>query len=380
MRIGILTQPLGHNYGGILQNYALQQHLISMGHDPITIDVVGFECTLWQRLRAAVQRPIVRMLKKAARCPAGNENMHQPLTRFIATHIRRTRRHYAPIRSGILDEHGLEALIVGSDQVWRPSYSPNIRNFFLDFCEGRSFKTIAYAASFGNAESEYSPELARDCARLLQRFDAVSVREAASISRCGEIFGVSPELTCDPTLLLGQEHYRSIASPPFPTNSQTAYCACYILDPTSTKMGFIRNWCSRHGIAPLSLLPIAPQHTRNDGYVFAPSSMLPVEDWLGLLAHATAIITDSFHGTVFSIVFGKPFFALDNPMRGSDRIRGLLELAELTSCLVDPVNSGGGPLSMPVASSWTRQPLLHELICSSKGFLDRHIIPRVARA
>ena len=83
-----------------------------------------------------------------------------------------------------LNPNDFDAFIVGSDQVWRRLYMPDIYREYLSFAEGWNVRRISYAASFGTEEWEYSPLETTECRRLLQKFDAVSVREASGVSLC----------------------------------------------------------------------------------------------------------------------------------------------------------------------------------------------------
>lgn len=111
----------------------------------------------------------------------------------------------------LTQKYGLDAYVVGSDQVWRPAFNlgPRLGNMFLDFA-GDDVKKISYAASFGCKEWEYTEEQERMCGKLAKRFDAISVREASGVDLCKEHFGVDATLVLDPTLLLNKEDYGKV--------------------------------------------------------------------------------------------------------------------------------------------------------------------------
>src|SRR5690606_24010101 len=102
-----------------------------------------------------------------------------------------------------------DLVVVGSDQVWRPKYSPNIYNFFVDFI-GRGGKSISYAASFGVDEWEFNEKQTFRCKELIRKFDAVSVREQSAITLCKEKFDSDAELVVDPTLLILAKDYETL--------------------------------------------------------------------------------------------------------------------------------------------------------------------------
>ena len=113
----------------------------------------------------------------------------------------------------LLNEKDFDAIIVGSDQVWRTCYNPQIENAFLDFAkEWKHVRRIAYAPSFGIDEWEYSEEQTQKCRQLVQKFDAVSVREVSGVKLCREYLGVEAKHVLDPTMLLDKEDYLYLIS------------------------------------------------------------------------------------------------------------------------------------------------------------------------
>ena len=125
----------------------------------------------------------------------------QNLQPFIDTHIKKIEVN----DFNALNPNDFDAFIVGSDQVWRRLYMPDIYREYLSFAEGWNVRRISYAASFGTEEWEYSPLETTECRRLLQKFDAVSVREASGVSLCKKHFGVEAVHVVDPTLLLDRD-------------------------------------------------------------------------------------------------------------------------------------------------------------------------------
>ena len=172
MRVGIITQPLEMNYGGILQNWALQQALKRLGHAPITIDAYQRFTTphyVFNYLRAKT----LRMMGKKCNLPRRyhGATRSENTGRFIEQHIDKTRVMW-DYKSSVVRKYHLEALLVGSDQVWRRWYiKDHMTDMYLKFAEGLPVKRIAYAASFGVDKWEYTKEQTEACAPLLQQFD-----------------------------------------------------------------------------------------------------------------------------------------------------------------------------------------------------------------
>ena len=311
MRIGIVTQPLEMNYGGILQNWALQQALRGLGHDPITID--AFERYSTPHYLFNCLRTIMKKLQgKRANLPKRYHGSlrNELLGQFVEQHIAKTRVMWDYKRS-VVNQYRLDALVVGSDQVWRARYNGgHLEDMFLKFAQGLPLKRrVAYAASFGVDEWEYTPEQTRACAGLAQQLDAVSVREQSGVDLCRNHLGVTAQFVLDPTMLLKADSYKAIIDTQW--NSSEPYLAVYCLDITPAKQAFFNRLAQERGLTVRYF---------SAGW----ESKLTVGQWLAMLSNASMVVTDSFHGTVFSILFGREFFSLCNPGRGNTRIAGLL--------------------------------------------------------
>ena len=296
MRIGIVTQPLEMNYGGILQNWALQQVLKRMGHEPITIEAYQRYSTLhftYNWFRVAIKRLLGKNIKYPTRyCGAlRNELMGQ----FIEQHINKTQVMWNYNRVTV-KKYGLDALVVGSDQVWRVAYNgDHIEDMYLKFAQGLPIKRIAYAASFGVDEWEYNEEQTIACAALAQQMNAISVREESGVKLCHDRLGINAVQVLDPTMLLNQDDYQQIIDNEW--DASEPYLAVYCLDVTSAKKDFITKLAEKRGLTVCYF---------SAGW----QSQLTIEQWLAMIKNATLVVTDSFHGTVFSILFEREFYTL----------------------------------------------------------------------
>lgn len=327
MRIGIVTQPLEMNYGGILQNWALQQVLKRLGHEPITIDAYQRFSTphyIYNWLRGHLLRSLGKKASLPLRYHGAMRSKHTG--QFIETHIDKTKVMWN-YKSNVVKKYKIDSLLVGSDQVWRIWYvKTHLEDMYLKFAEGLPLKKrVAYAASLGVDEWEYSLEQTAACAPLAQMFDVISVREKSGVELCRKYLGVEAQCVLDPTMLLDAENYQEIIDKDW--NITEPYLAVYGLDLTPVKKMFINKLAQTHGLQV---------------HYFSPGwkSELTVEQWLAMLNSASMIVTDSFHGTVFGILFGKEFYAICNPHRGNTRISWLLQQMDLESRLIsdtDPV-------------------------------------------
>jgi len=323
MKIGIITLPPSFNYGNILQAWALQTVLERMGH---RVDIVvarprRYKLPPSKKLFVYVKRFLLKyfwgnkniILHYEERLP----ELLRHTERFIQQHLH-IHEYYSFANIG---EKDYEAYVVGSDQIWRRRYNSDIRNCYLFFTEGWGVKRIAYAASFGTSNWEYSPEETKDCAELLSRFDGISVREADAVRLVKEKFHLKAHHVLDPTLLLNREEYEQLI-----LNSSTPHSAgdmlCYLLSDEPQYNNIIEEIASDRGLTPFKV------YSRFDdqSVPMRERIQLPVETWLRGFYDAKLVITDSFHATVFSIIFQKPFILFGSGIRGNERMESLLKM------------------------------------------------------
>lgn len=325
MKIAILTQPLRTNFGGILQDYALQTVLKRLGHEPVTID---YDCrytkTRWVMGRI---KSILTGTKHHIQFPHYNRSGQENLNRFIHQYITMTKPVNTPTRE-VFESINPNAFIVGSDQVWAPACNVPIDylgNMFLDFAPDFKGKRVSYAASFGSGEWTYTPEWTDKCSKLAKKFDAISVREESGVKLCKEYLGVDAIHVLDPTLLLtGADYEKLLSRPAKKTNTLFAY----VLDTSNEKVKFLNTVANKFGFE----LKI---QGANDDLKWEDS----IEDWLADIRDAAMVVTDSFHGSVFAIQFHRPFLSIVNHKRGAERFTSLLGKLGVSSRLVYDVTT-----------------------------------------
>lgn len=312
MQIVIRTLPLRNNYGGVLQNYALQKVLLKLHHTVETLDA-GIEpcpwwiyCLSWLKtcllLFTKKRRPFARIKKP--------EKMLENFEFFIKSNLRTIK---------IAENKGekkkslakADAIVVGSDQVWRPKYSNNIYEAFLRDVKKKSIKRIAYAASFGVNEWEYTAKQTRVCSALAKKFDFISVREESGVKLCKEYLGVNAVWVLDPTLLLEKLDYLDLCKN-VPESSEK-YLAAYVLGMNEN----VKRECEEKAKERGLILKMFSADS-NASYT--------IPEWLAMFRDASYVVTDSFHGSVFSIIFGKEFKCIYNESRGAARFESLLNL------------------------------------------------------
>jgi len=348
MRIAILTHPLHSNYGGLLQAFALQHILRSLGHDAQTIWHRGLRKPLLvEKLRWIQKLWLTFALGMDARLwPLGRSPfIRQHTNRFIRENILTTTGESIALQdiAAHAKTRKFDAWVVGSDQVWANARTLPLETFLLDFLGNDPRpRRIAYAASLGKERFALKPEQIARCALLAKRFHAISVRETGGVTACEKQLGITNAVQMpDPTLLLPAEEYERLISSDTAGGKPAANAGGifgYILDASSEKNSLLQELAGTLALPVSTFMPkkgLFPNpHTPADNYVYPP-----VAHWLRGISSAKHIVTDSFHGTVFALIFNKPFITLNNAKRGAARFTSLLKVFALEDRLVPPDTS-----------------------------------------
>ena len=310
-----------------------------MDHEVWTVDKQETELSIIVKIFSILKRFMLRILYLnpnlirvwATKNEQNKINIHT--NRFIKQNINTTKKIKSFSKLTFLKKYNFDAYVVGSDQVWRLKYSPLITNYFLDFIDkNENVKRIAYAASFGVDKWEFSPKLTRQCAILSKRFDAISVREDSAIQLCQENLGVEAYQVVDPTMLLTKEDYLILVEKDKVPKS-TGTLLVYVLDKSIENNEIIKRIELEMGLTPFSIM------AKNTFYEVGKDNLKdcifpPVTEWIRGFLDAKYVITDSFHGTVFSIIFNKPFICIGNMDRGVIRFTSLLKIFGLEDRLI----------------------------------------------
>lgn len=335
MRIGILSLVLHTNYGGILQSYALQTVLERLGHEVYVFNrEQQYDKTRWKYIpKRFVKRIIGRDVV------IFQEARYKKEAPMICQHIWNFRKKYIHeyiIKSfDDIKKMNLDAIIVGSDQVWRPCYfksqwNAGIENAFLSFTRDWKIKRIAYAASFGVNDWEFSDQETQLVAEAGKLFSVISVREDSGIKLLKEKLNLDSIQVLDPTLLLSRDDYVKLIEKA-DIGKSSGNLLTYILNPSSKKTTFINEVAKAKGLIPFSVNNSNVKQTAPIEQRIMPS----IEKWLQGFNDAKLVVTDSFHACVFSIMFHKQFVVVGNKERGMSRFESLLDMFGLKDRLVN---------------------------------------------
>lgn len=327
MKIGILNLPFDNNYGGNLQRYALVKVLQDMGHDVECIFMYPQYRLPWYKIPYSYpKRYIKKLLGKSSMpirlekmCALNAEKKNKLSLQFYNKYIPHTAKITTMKELKRIADGRYDAFIVGSDQVWRADMTKRLKteNYFFDFLEESSTKRIAYAVSLGT-DVPYEKSLVKKLTPLYKRFASVTVREYSALDLFKSYGWQMPKAqwVLDPTMLLPQEHYKSLIESAQTTNYTEGKIFCYILDKNGNTQKIIddkkKNWgleCYEMGLQN--------------------SITVSIEQWLRNVMQSKFVITDSFHGVVFSILFNRPFIFVGNKKRGNARIESLYKMFDI---------------------------------------------------
>lgn len=314
MKIGILTFHWAQNYGAVLQCFALKCKLEEMGHDVWVIDRLPQYSGMLRRLYHRFSYKYYLSWMKFARF---NRRFLIPKTRRYASG-KALEKHFGK-------EH-FDVVIVGSDQVWR--WNIMGYNYFLDFVDKRKTRKMSYAASFGMSHWMENGLDTLKVADLLKEFEHISVREQTGIDICRRTFGVHAELVLDPTMLHEASFYEETLLKEYPKTSNPKMVSCILGKENRGHCLQLSNWAWKRNLIYEELFWTSWEFYKME---FCRGSFfhISVPEWLDEIRNAEYVVTNSFHCTVFAILFRKQFVVLNNHSGGTDRIRTLLAALHL---------------------------------------------------
>ncbi|MDV7187799.1 polysaccharide pyruvyl transferase family protein [Lutibacter sp. TH_r2] len=324
LKIGILTLPLKGNYGGVLQAFALLTYLKNEGYNAYLVD------RQWDRSKKTIGFYVQKFIY--------HEIIRGKVKKFCDKWINpKTFSIDSQEKMQQLNKEDFDAFIVGSDQVWRVENVGGVKNnYFLDFISDKKVKKIAYAASFGKDTVDGSDEKILKISKLLKDFNAISVREDTGVNICHDVFKVEASHVLDPVFLINKKEYLKTIDKNLKPLENTLIT--YVLDYNK------KNEIIINDIAKKLNLKIQSINYKKDPALLIKNKALDfynyrypsVSNWLRGFRDADFIVTDSFHGTMFSVIFGKQFIVIGNEKRGLTRFTSFLKSVGLLNRLVLP--------------------------------------------
>ena len=322
MRIAILNLLYDNNYGGHLQRFALLTVLNELGNETVHLYCRNEPSSVSDKIKDSIRELLFLLTSFLSKynlmvsfCNRyGNKNMAGDM--FYKKYVKHTTQ--ITNREELKKYLDFDVFVVGSDQVWRKKYmSWGIGTYFFDYLPNNKTR-VAYSISLGANKEECTPEEIEQLAPLYKQFKAVSVREDSALEILHNRGWDTPKpvLTLDPTMLLSRDRYLAIIDDN-KTCTPKGDLFVYVLD----KSDEVKNVISKYNLNAKYQLYSISIKSRN------PQS---VPQWLRNFRDAKCVITDSYHGLVFSILFNKPFYLVLNEQRGAARFTSLLNQLGLT--------------------------------------------------
>lgn len=348
-KVGIITNYCNQNYGSILQSYALQHTLRRMG---IQGENIQWDTNAARPLLSRTARLLYRSL--ACLFSARRRRMAR-FHSFRKQYIQESKVSYASVNELVPLNDVYDAFLCGSDQIWAPNQFHE--RYYLNFVHIHKRK-VAYAPSIGLPRI---PEtLKSKMTNLVRRIDHLSVREQAGANIVQQLTGREASVVLDPTMLLERDEWLKVAAGRAPKGE---YILCYFLGENVQHRQAAEFWRKKTGLR-LVVLPF-----RNIDYMWGDMQIADAgpDLFLSLINGARWILSDSFHGIVFSIIMNKPFsafmrFTEDHPLCQNSRIEHLLNRFDLTTRVVTKESMGAydpslidyGPINKEVSKERSR--------------------------
>lgn len=310
-RIATITFHHAHNFGSALQAYALQEYVKALAVEKgkeIDYQIIDYYPEVQEELYNVFKpaRGVRNLIKNLIALPYSRKLQvkHEKFEKFLVNHCKMTTRYKS--NEELVNKYpDADCYISGSDQLWNVrtiDFSPAYYFDFLpDFC-----KRISYAASLGPLQIDWSKYDAEECKRLLKKYSAVSVREGGSAENIKEILEIDCEINIDPTLLLKGDEWRKVQSDANYNNGQ--YILLYCLEPSKEQLA-MADAISKKFNLPIVVLRY---NNKNDMFNhFVKKYDSGPEDFLAYIDNAALVLSSSFHGTAFSLIYHKPFYVFN---------------------------------------------------------------------
>ncbi len=316
-RMGILTFHRTHNFGAVLQAYALQ-HLLTQenpGAEVTILDVVppfmDIPDAPWYKFRKRAQQEAFRRFREGCLPISGPQDA-------------------SPAK--LCRELGLDTLVVGSDQVWNPDLTRDAwKNYFLEGVPD-TVRACSYAASFGEgSDRQFAPEIQEAMGALLQRFHRISVREESGREICRRLGRDDAVRVLDPVLAAPPALFQPLLKEAGPVRPAIT---AVLLDETPAHRTLLRHLGKATG-EPARIIAVRQRRLPTLGIQRPFATTIP--DYLASLQKAPLVVTDSFHAVMFSLVFQRPFLVTPSTRNHRfDRIADVLSLLGLQDRIVKP--------------------------------------------
>ncbi len=315
MKLGIITIHRIHNYGSVLQAYALQRACEELGYKAEVIDYVFpnlYQSGNRYQTSGDTQPNEPKWLKMLF--AQSLLQQHKGIDLFVEKNLKLSAKRYSSPDALMQNPPEYDVYITGSDQVWSPRHCNGDPSFLLHFAPDDK-KIISYAASIGT--DTIPEELKPLFSSLLGRYQHIAIRENSGRELIKELTGKDAEVVLDPTLLLNKEEWNGIATPKRLVRKK--YILCYYLNYSFNAFPYVDELAKdiqRKTGYQLVRVARPPHHLTLNHTIYRIGAS--PEDFLALVRDAEMVLTTSFHGTAFAVNYGKPVFTVVQNVNASD--------------------------------------------------------------
>lgn len=319
MKIGLLSVQ-NHNYGSILQAFALQSYLLELGND---VEIIRYKKTNYFKqasrlLYLPLLKATVKTIWKSVYCKLFRRKIYTDIlasreNAFLS--FKKKWFRYSQVYTGrnnlVAGTQKYDCFVLGSDQVWNPMNLGG--DFFTMTFIPENINKVAYAPSFG--VSSVPMRQKRKTSLYLKRIDHISVREADGVRIVKELIDRDVQQVVDPTILVGREFWDGLIKDPLVSSE---YIFCYFISPNKEYRSFALELARKTGLKIVAI-PFVDEFVKADvGFGdYVPGGVGPLE-FVSFIKNAKYVCTDSFHGSVFSVMYEVPFFTFSRYKEDSE--------------------------------------------------------------
>lgn len=330
MKVGILTFPSSISYGAVLQMYALYHAVGELGHSAEVINYHNSYMKAYKHITHGKKPSFKTRMNNVTR-KLMHRRLYKEFLRFERSMMSKYPERATSSHSDLITlSSRYDAVICGSDQVWNPDITDSDMSYFLDFC-GAETKRISYAPSFG--VTEFSDNFTEKIKKELSSFRAVSVREEQGREYLKKVITDDVALVCDPTFLVSPDYWHSIEKK-HPLGSGD-YIVYYIIKSSHTLMKHAIDLSNKTGYKLVIVGGNSLQKKKNTNPMIDYAVDISPEEWLYLIHNAKYVVTNSFHGTAFSINYRKNFY-LECSSYTNSRLEHITKTLGLSDRILSP--------------------------------------------
>lgn len=355
-KVGILTFHDAHNYGAVLQAYALKKYLINLGLNATIINYHHYNIPDGFPKKRYIKEKTIHNVAKHIYSHKDHNLRWKKFNSFIKNLVDNEEKVYTNEEE--LSKLNIDYWICGSDQIWNTEITRGFnKGFFLDF--ETNGKKISYAVSMGipKLEEKYEEEFKKS----IEKIDYLSVREESLKEYIKQFSNREVLKVLDPTLLLERKDYEDIL---VENKIQEKYLLIYALGPDERLTEIATKIAKEKSLKIVEL-----NDFKKIKYFCEQISNAGPEEFVTLIKNAECIVTNSFHGTIFSIIYEKEFYTITRLNRNS-RMENILEIVDMKDRLIDKVEDIEKIKPQDYVKAYKR---LEEEVLKSREFLKNSL-------